>query len=126
MNRDEMISKLLWNDGGAGFGICSFGNAMLWATDEPTPTKPDLIATVAISGDPKKYTDEELAKLLDFSQKQTARYDAMFTCRRGCNLIVFDKRNDGMWLRKRLTWTYGPMYSRTLDAAIAIFTKEWK
>jgi hypothetical protein len=126
MKRAEMIKKLMWNQGGAGFGICSFGNAMIWAMDEPGPNKPDLISTVAISGDPKKYTDEELAKLLDFSQKQTARYDAMFNVRRGCNLIVFDKREDGMWLRKRLTWEFGPMYSRTLDEAIAIFTKDWK
>ena len=120
MNRQEMIDSLMWNSGGHSFGICSFANSMRWAMDAPGPGKPDLKSIVAVSGPPEKYTDEELEKLVKFSQEATAHYDEMFTCRRGANLILFDKFDNGCWLRKRLSWEYGPMFSDALDAAIAV------
>lgn len=128
MERNELIAQLEWNEGGYGFGICSFANSMIWAMDMPDPErgKNDLKSVIAVCGDPAKYTDDELVKIVEFSKAATARYDKMFNVRRGCNLILLDKREgDGAWMRKRMSWEYGPMYSKTLDEAIAIFTKEW-
>ena len=125
LSREEMIGKLQWNDGGYGFGVCEVGAAMIWTMDTPGPDKPDLKSTVAVSGPPDKYTDEELEKILAFSERVTARYDKMFSYRRGANLILLDKPEyaEGRWLRKRLSWTIGPMFSETLDEALAIMEK---
>ncbi len=79
-----------------------------------------------LCGNPAKYTDEELAKLAEFADEQDRRYDEMFRWRRGCNAILFDKVETGRWMRKRLTWQYGPMFSPTLDKAIGVFANEWK
>lgn len=125
MTRQEMIAKLLWNSGGDGFGILSFANAMLWAQDRPGPGKPDLPSIVAVGGSPDDYTDEELEKLVAFGERTTARYDKIFSVRRGANLILFRKplESHGSWMRKRLSWESGPMYSKTLDDAIAFMTE---
>jgi hypothetical protein len=124
LTRQEMIDRLEWNGGGYGFGVCAFAGMMSWALDEPGPNKPDLKSIVAVSGPPAKYTDEELTKLVTFAESKTARYDAMFRVRRGANLVLFDKREfDGKWMRKRLTWDMGPMYSDTLDDAIAVMER---
>jgi hypothetical protein len=119
-SRDELIELLMWHEGGDGFA----GNialSMAWALDQPGPERPDLQSIVSIKGPPEKYTDEELRTLLEFSQRRTSRYDEMFTVRRGANLILFDKPEylGGVWKRKRLTWTHGPMTSPTLEEAIA-------
>ena len=121
--RELLINSVEWNSGGYGFGTCSFANSMIWAMDEPSIDKPDLKSTVAICGDPKKYTTEELEKIVDFAKRCDKKYDAIFRVCRGCNLILFDKREDGIWMRKRLSWTMGPMYSPSLDEAIAIMEK---
>ena len=118
--RKALINQLEWNSGGFGYGVCSFGNQMIWEMDRPGPNKPDLKSVVAVCGNPKKYTTEELTKIVEFSKFATARYDELFTIRRGCNLILFDKRDDGHWMRKRLSWTMGPMYSPSLDEALTI------
>ena len=123
LTREDVIKKLLWNDGGYGFGICSVAGSMLWSMDTPGPGKPDLQSVVAVSGPPEKYTDEELEKIFLFSERATARYDKMFSHRRGANLILFDRVGNGHWMRKRLSWTEGPMYSETLDEAIAIMDR---
>ena len=123
--RQEMIEELEWNSGGYGFGICEIANSMLWAMDRPGPDKPDLKSIVAVSGPPDRYTDDELEKLVALSRRVTARYDEMFRYRRGANLILIDKpkESNGKWLRKRLSWNRGPMYSNTLDEAIEIMEK---
>jgi len=125
LSRKEMIDKLLWNSGGYGFGICSSANSIMWAMDQPKPGKPDLKSVVAISGPPKKYTNEELKKILAFSERKTARYDEMYRFRRGANLILINKETDFRvrWMRKKLSWTQGPMYSETLDEALAVMEK---
>ncbi len=123
---NELLKRFVWNDGGYGFGVCAIGNSLIWGSDRPGPDKPDLPSTVFLCGNPAKYTDEELAKLTEFADEQDRRYDEMFHWRRGCNAILFDKVEAGRWMRKRLTWQYGPMFSTTLDEAIAVFTKEWK
>lgn len=127
LSRQEMIGKLEWNRGGYGFGICSVASSMLWAMDAPGPGKPDLKCIVAVSGSPEKYTDEELAKIVVFSERVTAKYDTMFRYRRGANLILLDKSSDLnseiKWMRKRLTWTQGPMWSDTLDEAISVMER---
>jgi hypothetical protein len=124
--RQELVNELMWNSGGYGFGICEVGNAMLWAMDEPSPTKPDLKSVVAVSGPPEKYTYQELVKLVAFAKRRTAEYDRLFTVRRGCNLIIIDKKTEfgTRWLRKRLTWNQGPMYSSTLEEAMITFERK--
>lgn len=124
LSREEMVEKLMWNSGGTGFGICSFASELLWQMDQPGPDKPDLISVVAVGAPPDNYTDEELAKLVAFSEERTARYDKMFRYRRGANLIIIHKTEDGQrWLRKRLSWDRGQMYSPTLEEAIAVMSK---
>lgn len=126
MTREAMIAKLMWNaeDAGFGFGICSVGASMAWAMDAPGPNKPDLPSIVLIGGPPDKYTDDELAKLVAFSEQATADYDSRFRYRRGANLLCINKSGDGRWLRKRMTWEIGPMYSITLDHAIAVLARK--
>jgi hypothetical protein len=131
MNRKELrlllIDQVEWNSGGYGFGICSVANSMMWAMDEPSADKPDLKSTVAICGDPKKYTDEELEKIVAFAKRRDKKYDEMVRYRRGCNMILIGKEEDNApshrWMRKRLTWNRGPMHSPTLDEAIAFMEK---
>ncbi len=123
MDRKDLIAELMWNSGGTGFGICTVGNQLMWALDQPGPNKPDLPSIVAVSGKADEYTDDELRELVAFSRKQTARYDEMFGIRRGANLICVGKEPSGSWLRKRLSWECGPMYSKTLAEAVAIFDR---
>jgi hypothetical protein len=120
MTRDQLIEEIMWNDGGYGFGIPSFGSRMLWALDTPGPDKPDLPSIVMVCSPTDKYTDDELRLLLAFSREKTAEYDRMFRIRRGANLVIFDKPTymNGKWMRKRLTWEFGPMHSDTLEEAI--------
>jgi hypothetical protein len=123
--RKALIGQLEWNSGGWGFGICSFANEMTWALDQPSKDNPDLKSVVAICGEPKKYTTEELRRIVEFSKAATERYDKMFKWRRGCNLILLDKWSEASWMRKRLTWhTAG--YSPSLEEALAVFEKDWK
>jgi hypothetical protein len=125
-DRQLLIDAIEWllPESGTGMGICAVANMFMWATADVAPEN-DLKSVVVVKGPPDKYTDEELAKLLVFSRAYTAYYDEMFTQRIGANLIIFDKRGfDGAWLRKRMTWDMGPMYSKTLDEAIAVFERE--
>lgn len=123
MSREELIARIVWNSGGCGFGLCGMANTMSWAMDRPGKGKPDLSSIVAVSGPQEKYTDEELREIAAFSERATADYDKMFSYRRGANLICIDKTTDGRWMRKRLTWEIGPMFSDTLKEAIAIFER---
>ncbi len=126
VSRQELIAKLEWNQGGTGFGICSFAMAAIWAEDRPGPDKPDLKSIVAVNGPPDKYTDEELAKIVAFAERKTAAYDQMYRWRRGANLILINKHDTGigtLWLRKRLSWDHGPMYSATLDEALEVMER---
>lgn len=113
--REELVNRFTWNYGRGG---------------HPGPEETDLPSTVFLCGDPAKYTDEELSKLAAFADEKDRRYDAAFNCRRGCNAIIFEKiEKEGdivAWRRRRLTWESGPMVSKTLDAAIEVFTKDWK
>ena len=126
MDRKQMIDEMEWltPDSGTGFGICAVGNAMMWAMAKPDEDHPDLKSVVAIKGDPDDYTDEELAALHEFSQQRTAKYDQHFRWRLGCNTIIIGKETWGnrtTWLRKRLSWDMGRMWSETLKEAIAVF-----
>lgn len=122
-DRTDLIDKLLWNNGGTGFGICAFANSMSWTMSKPKEPhgSDDLKSIVAVSGPPDKYTDEELQTLVAFSERRTADYDKMYKWRLGANLICIDKYSDNNWLRKRLSWDRGPMYSPTLSEALAVF-----
>lgn len=123
MNREEMINRLQWNDGGMGHGICTVASSMIWAMSRPKEPRgaDDLKSVVAVSGPPTKYTDEELATLVQFSDERTAKYDAMFYWRLGANLICINKLDSGCWMRKRLSWESGLMVSPTLQEAIEVF-----
>lgn len=125
MSREELIRKIMWNSGGYGFGICSMASSMLWAMDQPGPGKPDLPSVVAVSGPPEKYTDAELERLVRFSEERTVDYDRMFNVRRGANLILIDKisAEGNCWMRKRLSWEFGPMHSPTLEEAVTVFER---
>ena len=124
MSREELIAELVWNGGGCGFGICNVANAMTWAMDKPGKGKPDLKSIVVVRGPPEKYKDEELRELAAFSERVTADYDKRYIYRRGANLICIDKTEDGRWMRKRLTWEMGPMFSDTLQEAIAVMERK--
>lgn len=126
LSRDELIKELVWNSGGYGFGICSFAASMMWSEDRPTPEKPDFNAIVAVNTPPEKYTDAELRWLVKFSRHVTAKYDSHgHSYRRGANMIIIGRPEhpNGSWLRKRMSWTHGPMYSRTLLDALSTMIK---
>ena len=123
MNRDEMIEKIMWNEGGMGMGVCTVANSFLMNSMSPESRENDWKSVVAISGPPEKYTDEELEKLVGFSERRTAHYDSMFRYRMGCNLICINKIDETRWYRKRLTWDMGPMTSSSLDDAMNVFEK---
>jgi hypothetical protein len=126
--KEELIAKLMWNSGGAGYGVCAVAGAMLWGMDQPTETRPDLISIVAIGGSPCEYSDIELKRLVEFSEAATANYDKRWRYRRGANLICISKHEDSTgvyWMRKRMSWTMGSLFSPTLDEALAIFEREW-
>lgn len=121
--RQEMIDKLQWNDGGMGHGICAVASSMMWAMSRPEHPRgeDDLKSIVTVSGPPDKYTDEELAALVEFSDQRTAKYDKIFNYRLGANLICINKLDERAWMRKRLSWEYGPMISPTLQEALDTF-----
>jgi hypothetical protein len=120
--RAALVERIMWNSGGTGFGLCRLAGMMLHQMQRPDP---DWKSVVAISGPPEKYTDEELEKLADFSDRHTARYDQIFNVRAGANAICIDKVNHNCWMRKRMSWEYGPMHSTTLDQAIEVFEREY-
>jgi hypothetical protein len=122
-DRKALEARVLWNNGGYGFGICAVAGAMLWNDQRPKDGEQDWPSIVALCGERSKYTDDELVKLVEFADFATKRYDALFRVRMGANLILFDKNvyDDGRvsWMRKRMSWDSGPMYSPTLDEALA-------
>lgn len=119
LTREEMIAKLEWNEGGYGFGICSVAGSAIWGMDRPGPGKRDLKSIVAIGVPASKYSDEELVRIVDFADKITVDYDKLFSIRRGANMVLLNKEDDGRWLRKRLSWISGAMFSDTFDDALS-------
>ena len=118
--KQELVKQLMWNKSGCGFGICSVAGTFSWILNESTK---DLTSIVAISGNPDDYTTEELEKLVAFSKEMTEEYDKQWKSRQGANLICIGKIAEDYWLRKRLSWEIGSMYSKTIDDAIEIFKK---
>ncbi len=124
LTREEMLARFVPVSG--GWSMQNVGLAMMYAMDEPKPGKPDFPSVVGLYGPEEKYTNEELAKLVEFADRVTQAYDRLFRFRRGANLYLFDKpdwRRDGFWMRKKLTWTEGPMFSPTLEEAIAFMMR---
>jgi hypothetical protein len=125
MSCEELLQELMWNTGGTGYGVCAFAGMMLAAMDHPEPNKPDWKSIVAVQGDPRDaaiYTDEELRTLVSYSRANTARYDQMFSWRRGANLIFIWKttwENNTEWYVKRQSWETGPLRFSTLEEAVA-------
>jgi hypothetical protein len=120
-SREEIIREIQW---GRGTPFCDMGTFISWATDTPSSTHPDIGSVVMVHGPPEKYTDEEPGKILEFSRKQTEYYDKLFSYRRGANLYVIDKIDEGKWLRMQQSWKIGPFFSETLDEAIS-FVKNY-
>ena len=120
MTRKELIQRLSWNSGGMGYGVASIG--MQLAMRMSGKTIPSIVV-VSIPQD--KYTDEELSKLVAFSEKMTEDFKRRFGGPLlGDNCICLEKM-EGCWMRKKLTWECGPMTSPTLDEALAVFDKEY-
>lgn len=42
----------------------------------------------------------------------------------GANLICISKYDEDKWMRKRMSWDIGAMFSDTLDEAIAVFERD--
>lgn len=118
MTRQQLIDSLLWSDGGAGWGVCAIGNMF-----SAILSRQEIKSCVTVQGDPDSYTDDELRKLVVFSEERSANH------RRVCgnilssdNLTVIRKQSNN-WLRKRRSWEIGSWYSETLDDAIAFMSK---
>jgi hypothetical protein len=127
----EAARNLVWlePESGHGSGLCAVTGMMAWALDEPGPDRPDYNSIVFVKGPTTKYSEEELRLLAAFGARRTAKYDRMFTIRRGCNAIIIDKvisEWDGSirWLRKRMSWERGAMHSPSLPAAFVPFDKD--
>lgn len=123
LSREALVEELMWNEGGNGFGICEVGNQLRWALERPGPDKPDLKSIVLVNVPAEKYTDTQLRWLVLFSRHVTAKHDEVCKRRMGANLIVIGKEQEDRWLRKQLTWTMGPMYSKTMLSAMGVFLK---
>lgn len=112
--RQSLIDQIMWSDGGAGWGVCAVGNMMMAQQSKQT-----LKSIVSLQGSPDEYTDEELAKVVEFSKIRDERH------RKICGEIligdnvIFLRKMDGKWLRKRRSWDIGPMFSDSLDEAMA-------
>jgi hypothetical protein len=108
-----------------------------WYTDDVPPEdhmwrrRGRLKSIVIVKGPPNGYSDEELESLVAFSERQTADYDTMWNprdqvrARDGCNAILIGKVFE-KWMRKRLSWYIGPMFSETLAEAMEVFDKNLK
>jgi hypothetical protein len=99
MNRDELI------------------NALMWVGDE------DFKSSVMIGTPSNKYSDEELMKLFEFSKSATE--DHLTICgdiKPTDNIVLIDKKNPNLWLRKRTRWNnFGESFS--LNNAVQIMSK---
>lgn len=114
MTREQMIDRLMWNHGGAGMGVCAVGNPFAAMSSSRR-----LPSCVAVSGPAEIYTDEELAKLVEFSDAKTRRHiEICGSVLEGDNLICIGKCESGRWLSKKLYWEFGRMYSDSMEDAI--------
>ena len=116
MTRQAMESRLTWNSG--GYSLSGMAGLTWGLIDGP-----DIPSTVAVSGPPSRYTDDELSKIVAFAEWQDARYDKLFRVKRGCNGILFDKLDwlstrPVRWMVKKFTWESGYESHATLDDAI--------
>ena len=115
MTREQAIGRLMWNHGGAGMGVCAVGNLLA-----AMGSGRRLPSCVAVSGPAENYTDEELAKLVEFSDAKTRRHiEICGSVLEGDNLTCIGKLHGGRWLSKKQSWDFGRMFSDSLDDAIA-------
>lgn len=118
VTRDALLNSLSWNSGGMSWGICAIGN-MLAAK----ATYRILPSVVVVSMPQEQYTDDELLKLKDFSERMTEKHKRVCgEVLAGDNLICIGKDAHG-WHHKRLTWEMGRMRSDTLDEALEFMAK---
>ncbi|MBX4195850.1 hypothetical protein KW796_02765 [Candidatus Parcubacteria bacterium] len=122
-HREELIAKLLWLDHDTEHPA----DHLMRYLKRPGPDNPEPVSVVGVEGNPGDYSDEELEKIVAFAEKANARYDEHWRSRIGANFIVFGKSlHDGKWLRKRFSWYMGPMYSDSLDEAIAFMDRGYQ
>lgn len=145
MNRQEAVAKLLWTKSGQyeldWEALCKYCNKPRTEHgDRFNECEPlnlqnygrftrgnDWPSTVAVISPPEQYTDEELEKLVAFSERRTAVYDGIFSVRLGMNLITIGHQkshpDSSLWYRSRASWVRGSFWSKTLDEAMAVFEK---
>jgi hypothetical protein len=102
MTREEIVESLMWTER-VGW-LSDIGISFTWATMVPSKTRPDLSSVVAIVGPSDRYSDTELACLLQFSIRCTKIYDSMFRYRLGANVCYVWKDNYNSWSKKMLSW----------------------
>lgn len=129
--RDENIASLMWSyapgDPRARYGGGTWEIDPEASYEERERYGRDWKSTVCLGAPADQYSDAELEQIARFAERSTARYDRMFGRRRGMNYIMIEKRHFSgaygppEWFRARASWSQGPMYSTTLDDALAIW-----
>ena len=124
MERQILINQLEWLD-----NPDEFPDNYMWRR------RGRLKSIVLVKGPADQYADDELEALVAFSDRQTADYDRLWKttkpadqvkARDGCNAIIIGKALDGNWLRQRLSWYSGEMFSPSLAEAMEVFDKNLK
>ena len=124
---------VMWLDENSGtrYDVCTVANTFIAAMMQPQKYNEetgqyddDWPSIVVVEGPRDKYTAEEIVELEAFGAEMTARYDEAFRWRMGCNLIIINKYSETEWMRKRQSWEFGSMWSRSLIEALDVFRKD--
>ncbi len=106
MQRDEMISELLWNTGGDGWGICPIG-AMLIAKSTATEIKSPVL--IGGDGTGNEFTDEELLALVNISQERAAWHRGMLGSILSSDNLITIRKYGPRWTVTKRSWECGPI-----------------
>lgn len=85
----------------------------------------DMESLVCVIGKKENYTESEIAKLEDFARAHMEWDNRLGEDKTHAYYIFFEKRADGTWLRKKESWTQGPLVSPTLEDALAFMCRAY-